>query len=534
MKAPGSSDGTTLSEAFPTKLPYWRLVVDHAGITEDVLHHNYEGSGTQEDPYLVSWIPNDPRNPMGWSPFVRWSCMGLAALATMAVTLVSSAYSGSIVEVNTEFGVSSEVGTLGISLFVLGFAVGPLIWAPLSELYGRQLVYIATFAAFTAFNAGCAGAQSIETILILRFFAGSFGSSPLTNAGGVIADAFPSSERGLAMALFGLAPVIGPILGPIVGGFLGIAAGWRWVMGFLAAFTGVVWIAGTLLTPETYAPVLLRSRAKKLSKMTGKAYASHADHQRKGSVTPAAVFKTAISRPWVLLFKEPIVLLLSIYMAIIYGTLYLFFAAFPIVFQQQRGWNAGEGGLAFLGQAVGMLLGVAYIIPDNKRFVKVEKKHGGRAPPEARLPPCLLGCLVLPVGLFWFAWTCQPSVYFLVSIAAGLPFGFGLVLVFLSVMNYLIDSYTIFTASALAANSVLRSLFGAAFPLFTRHMYKNLGVNWATTVVAFLSLACVPFPFLFYYYGAHFRSRCKFSAESEAFMQKMMQPANAPAPKEDA
>jgi hypothetical protein len=214
-------------------------------------------------------------------------------------------------------------------------------------------------------------------------------------------------------------------------------------------------------------------------------------------------------------------------MAIIYGTLYLFFAAFPIVFQKQRGWNAGEGGLAFLGIAVGLLSAFGYIIPDNNRYVKMQGRNGGRAPPESRLPPCLVGSVALPVGLFWFAWTCQPSAHYMVSIAAGVPFGFGMNLVFLAIMNYLIDSYTIYAASVLAANSVLRSLCGAAFPLFTRHLYEKLGANWATSVPAFLALACVPFPFLFYYYGASIRIRCKFAAESEAFMQKMMRRASA-------
>ena len=173
-----------------------------------------------------------------------------------------------------EFNSSQEVVTLGLSFFVVGFALGPLLWAPLSELYGRQVVYFVTFMAFVAFNAGCAGAQNTWTILILRFFGGSFGSSPLTNAGGVVADLFTAKERGLAMSLFSIAPFMGPVLGPIVGGFLGMTEGWRWVEGLMAIFSGTVWIIGILLVPETYPPVLLRKRAETLSKMTGKVYRS--------------------------------------------------------------------------------------------------------------------------------------------------------------------------------------------------------------------------------------------------------------------
>jgi len=324
------------------------------------------------------------------------------------------------------------------------------------------------------------------------------------------------------MSIFAAAPFLGPVLGPIIGGFLGMKAGWRWVMGFLAAFSGALWILGSILIPETYAPVLLRRRAAKMSKMTGKVYVSKIDFDR-GKVTLIEAFKTALSRPWILLLKEPIVFLLSIYMAIIYGTLYMLFGAFPIVYEQDRGWNQGVGGLAFLGIMVGMLCAIIYTFPDNKRYIRIQEENDGFAPPEARLPPALVGSIAIPIGLFWFAWTNSPNIHWIVSILAGVPFGFGMVLVFLSVMNYLIDAYTIFAASVLAANSVLRSCFGAAFPLFTTYMYSNLGIHWASTVPAFLALACVPFPFLFYKYGASIRERCKFAGESAAFIRKLME-----------
>lgn len=522
MKPDHDALAGTAEPVLPRTIPYWRLVADQAGVTQDVLDHHYAGSGTEADPFVIHWIPNDPRSPMGFSNFKKWFITLTVAIATLAVTLVSSAYTGGLKQIMIEFHPSQTVATLGVSLFVLGFAIGPLLWAPLSELFGRQVLFVGTYTCLTAFNAGCAGAQNIWTLVVLRFFAGAFGSSPLTNAGGTIADMFEADQRGLATALFAAAPFLGPVIGPVAGGFLGMNAGWRWVMGLLAAFSGTVLILGTLLVPETYSPVLLRQRAVKLSKMTGKHYVSKIDHDR-GRVTLAESFKTALSRPWVLLFKEPIVFLLSVYLAIVYGTLYMLFAAFPIVYQQHRGWNQGVGGLAFLGIMVGMLAAIVYTIPSNKRYIATQKKHGGVAPPEARLPPTLVGSVALPIGLFWFAWTNSESVHWIVSILAGVPFGFGMVLVFLGILNYLIDSYTIFAASVLAASSVLRSLFGAAFPLFTSYMYQDLGIHWASTVPAFLALACVPFPFLFYKYGAAIRSKCKFAAESAAFMEKLRQ-----------
>lgn len=309
-------------------------------------------------------------------------------------------------------------------------------------------------------------------------------------------------------------------IGPIIGGFLGEAAGWRWVLGLLAAFTGVIWLVITFCLPETYAPVLLRRRAEKLSEMTGKIYQSRLDIDR-GGMSTVQILKTSLSRPWILLSHEPIVLLSSIYMAIIYGTLYMLFAAYPIVFQEVRGWSQGIGGLAFVGVLVGMMIAFTYTLIDNLKYTKLAHQTTGRLPPEMRLPIGIVGAIALPIGLFWFAWTNSPSIHWLCSVAAGAPFGFGMVLVFLGVMNYLVDSYTIFAASVLAANSALRSLFGAIFPLFTTYMYHNLGIHWATCIPAFLSVACIPFPIIFYVYGPRIRKRCTYSAEADAFMERL-------------
>ncbi|KAF7948368.1 uncharacterized protein EAE97_003779 [Botrytis byssoidea] len=495
------------------KARHWELVFDQIHVTPEVLNYPYRGSGTEQDPYVVEYIPGDRRNPMNFTMLKKWTITLLLAFATLAVSFVSSAYTGGVEQIIKGFNVSTEVVTLGVSLFVLGFAIGPLMWAPLSELYGRQVLFFGTYAMLTIFNAGAAGAQNIQTLLIMRFLAGAFGSSPLTNAGGVIADMFSAAHRGVAMSIFAAAPFLGPVIGPIVGGFLGESEGWRWVEGLMAIFTGALWIVGTLTIPETYSPVILRRRANKMSSMTGKVYKSKIEVDN-GSKSISAEFKTALSRPWILLFTEPIVFLLSLYLAIIYGTLYMMFGAFPIVYQVGRGWSAGIGGLAFCGVAVGMMIAVLYSVWDNKRYNATAAKHNNVAPPEARLPPALIGSICLPVGLFWFAWTNSPSVHWIVSIIGTAPFGCGMVLVFLSVMNYLIDAYVLYAASVLAASSVLRSLFGAAFPLFTTYMYNNLGIHWASSIPAFLALACVPFPFLFYKYGASIRMKCKFAAEA--------------------
>ncbi|KAG8672301.1 Efflux pump fub11 [Fusarium poae] len=517
------ADGTGMKSQHSTRTFYQRVsdIFSHPQIdTKDLLNQAYAGNGTEQSPYHITFLPNDPQNAMTFSQWKKWSFTGLQALATLATTFSSSAYSGGMKQIIQYFKVSQEVATLGISLYVLGFALGPLVWAPLSEEYGRRRIFFFSFMAATAFSAGAAGVESISALLVLRFLTGSVGSAPLSNAPAIIADMFDKSERGMAMCMFSGAPFLGPAIGPIAGGFLALTQGWRWLHGAMAIFTGIIWIIATLLIPETYAPYILRQRRQILSRATGKVYISGYDADRPAR-SAAHHLKATLTRPWVLLFKEPIVLITSIYISIIYGTMYMCFAAFPIVFQNGRGWNQGIGGLAFSGIVVGVILAILTFVLEDKRYARAARSRGAPLEPEDRLPPAMVGSILIPVGLFWFAWTSFESVHWIVPIVGTVSFAWGLVLVFMALLNYLIDSYVVFAASVMAANSALRSLFGAAFPLFTKQMYQNLGVHWASSIPAFLALACVPFPFLFFKYGRQIRMKCEYAAEAVNVLEKM-------------
>lgn len=327
---------------------------------------------------------------------------------------------------------------------------------------------------------------------------------------------------------------LGPALGPITGGFLGEAAGFRWVQGFLAIFAGVVCVVGFFMYTETYSPLLLRQRAEKLSKATGKHYRSNLESGAKKSY--AQLFKTSLGRPWLLLFYEPIVLLLSLYTAVVYAILYSFFSAFPIVFQQVRGWSPGIGGLAFLGILVGMVIAIIVVILSfNPDYVRQVDKHGGvTCPPEYRLKPAILGAPLLVVGLAAFAATDFPSIHWIVPIILSAPFGFAMVLVFLSLQTYLVDAYLLYAASVLAANSVIRSLLGAVFPIITPYMYhpggdsgncpvESCGIHVGPAIAGALALIFMPAPFLFYRYGGAIRKKCKFASEADQLLQRMLQ-----------
>jgi hypothetical protein len=466
-----------------------------------------------QSPRIVEFTPGDPANPMNFPAAKKWFITSIVTTSIFAITLTSSAYSSSAAQVIIEFDANAELFALGISLFVLGFAVGPALWAPLSELYGRRLLFVVTHAFVVAFVAASAGCTSMSSLLVFRFLAGMFGASPMTNSGGVIADLFPPPQRGLAMTIFAVAPFMGPVLGPVIGGFITVTTGWRWVQGVCSIFIAMVWIAGSLFVPETYGPVVLKRKARDLLMETGQPHVSVLDRQSNGR----ELFGRALKRPWVLLLLEPIVLIASLYLAILYATIYMFLGAFPIVYQQMHGWSEGIGGLAFLGLAVGMLLGLGYSILDDRRYQNLGKK----ATPEARLPPAMIGALVLSASMFAFAWTNAPGIHWSASLILSAPFGFGCVLVFLSCLNYLLDAYTLYAASVLGAGAILRSLFATAFPLFVTSMYARLGIHWASSVPAFLTVACMPFPFVMYRYGAALRMRCKYAHEAAVLLDRM-------------
>ncbi|KAI4603756.1 hypothetical protein KJ359_003576 [Pestalotiopsis sp. 9143b] len=489
-------------------------------MASDTIKHTFPGSGTDTDPYLVDWLSEDPRNPHNIAIGMKWLITMIMAFGTLSVSMSSSIFSGALPQIREDFGISRELSVASISLFVLGFAVGPMSWAPLSELYGRQIIYAATFTLATLFGGASIASSNIATLLVLRFFAGVFGSSAIVNAAGVISDMFEARERGLAVMAYSSAPFLGPTLGPICGGFLSQAAGWRWVDGLTVIFTGVMLILGVVLVPETYTPYLLKRRAERLSEIHGKIYISKLE-AGKVKKTARVVLRDAIARPWEILFLEPIVTLLSIYSSIVYGILYLIFTAFPIIFQSERHWSQGVAGLAYLGVMIGQFLAmIIYIVMESsyrRRLAADPSRHA----PEDRLEAAILGGVLLPVGLFWFAWTTYASIHWAVSIAGSVLFGIGQVLLFISLINYVIDTYTVFAASALAGNAILRALFGAAFPLFTTNMYQRLGVQWGSSVPAFLALACAPMPLLFRKYGRNLRDRSRLAQEAGKIMTQM-------------
>lgn len=304
-----------------------------------------------------------------------------------------------------------------------------------------------------------------------------------------------------------------PPVGPLVGGFLSDAAGWRWLYWIQLILSAIVWILITFTVPETYAPTLLARRAKKMRKETGDS--GYVTEQELDTRTFSSRLMVFLIRPFQLLFRELIVLLISLYMSVLYGLLYMFFVAYPIVFQKGKGYSAGITGLMFIPIAVGVICSALCAPLVNKHYLKMVHKYNGNPPAEIRLIPMMLSCWFIPVGLFIFAWTSFERLTWVGPCLAGWPVGFGFIFLYNSANNYLVDSYQHQAASALAAKTFIRSFWGAAVVLFTEQMYERLNDQWATTLLAFLGLACCGIPYLFWIFGARIRASSKYAFSPE-------------------
>ncbi|KAI4687892.1 uncharacterized protein J4E88_003485 [Alternaria novae-zelandiae] len=431
--------------------------------------------GNQED-YVVEFDgEDDPLHAQNWALGKKLFTALMLGFTTVTASFASSIFSTATRAIELQFNVGYVVATLGTSLYILGFATGPVLWAPFSELKGRRLPLVVASFGFSVFNIACATAKDLQTILICRFFAGFFGACPITIVAAVFADIS--------------------------------------FMGF-ASFTLML-----LFLDESYPPIILVAKAAELRRRT-KNWGIHAK-QEEIEVDFRELIEKNFSRPLRMLVTERIVLLLSIYIAFIYGLLYLFLTAYPIVFQGVHGMNPGVGGLPFFGMIIGELFAGVFIFARQPGYQKKLAANNNVPIPEWRLPEVIVGGVAFAGGLFWFGWTgYRADIHWIVPTCSGLLIGFGIMSIFLQSFNYIIDAYLMFAASAIAANTFLRSIWGAAFPLFAKEMFEGMGVEWASTLLGCFAAAMIPVPVWFYLQGAKIRSKSAYAPTSK--------PASAP------
>ncbi|KAF3764658.1 hypothetical protein M406DRAFT_62224 [Cryphonectria parasitica EP155] len=466
-----------------------------------------EGDEAQDDPNIVWWESDtDPSNPYNWPTWRKVVNCVIISMLTFVTPLASSIFAPGVPELMADFKADSdELAAFVVSVYVLGFAFGPLIIAPMSEIYGRTPVYHVCNVFFTVFLVACAVAPSLNALIAFRFLCGIFGSCPLTNGGGSIADMIRQEKRAAAMAGFSVGPLLGPIIGPVAGGFLAAAKGWRWVFWVLVIIAGFVTVLMFLFMRETYAPVILQRRAARLRRETGNEMLRS---KLDVGLSPRDYFGRGIVRPMKLLLRTPIVSLFAVYMAVVYGYLYLMFTSITEVFEGSYGFSTQDAGLVYLGLGVGSMGGLAlFSITSDRYLKKMSTREGKGMKPEYRLQQLPIGAILLPVGFFIYGWTAEYRVHWIAPIIGTAVIGVGNIIIFMALQMYLVDAFTIYAASALASNTVIRSIAGAVLPLCGLQMYAKLGLGWGNSLLAFIAVAMIPVPFFILKKGEWLRTK---------------------------
>ncbi|EPQ55542.1 MFS general substrate transporter [Gloeophyllum trabeum ATCC 11539] len=440
----------------------------------------------------------------------KWLIVLVISSSALCVTCASSIASFSETGIAQSFHVSREVTILSISLFVEGLGIGPLLVGPLSEVYGRNIVYRVSYLLFFAFTWPIVFAPNIAVFLVFRFITGFCGSAFLSVAGGSVSDLFDNRSVANPMAVYTMSPFIGPVLGPLVSGFINQNVNWRWTYRVLIMWIFVQTFALYILVPETYEPVLTKRKAARLRKSTGdQNYYAPLD---KKDVSVWKSIEVSCYKPFQLLLYDRMALLLDTWNALILGILYLAFQAFPFIFEDNHGFSPEFTGLTFLGIGIGMFNALATQSFWNSLFARKAAEYGDHPPPEIRLIMGQVGGVLAPISLFWLAFTTYPHVHWIVPIIASVPFGTAIYFIYTSTFTYLVTAYRPIAASAMASNSFLRSAFAAVFPLFATPMYNRLGTVGATALLAGLTALMAPLPFIFYRIGGRLREKSPFAA----------------------
>lgn len=470
--------------------------------------------------FVVSWeSEKDPINPYNWGFSRRIICTFIISLIGGVVGFASAIDSAIIPQAAAEFGVDEIIEALATGLFMIGFGVGALVAGPFSETLGRNPVYITTMALYMLFLVGAGASPNIGSQLVCRFFAGMFGATPLVCAGGSLSDIWTPQERVFAFPLFACSSFLGPLLAPLVGDWIGQSSSlsWRWAEWVTLIASGVILVIVVLVQPETYTPVLLGWKAKQLRQITG-------DKRYRGALeirkTPLVVrLRRALYRPFLMFIQEPILILFGLYLTMVYIVLFTFLTGYTYIFTDIYGLSQGMTGVCFVGQMVGVL-SCSLLIPLNmhlrKRDIARAKAIGPdvKVAPESRLYWAMIGGPAVPISLFWMGWSASPDISIWSPLLASVLFGFGILCVFMTTYQYLMDTYEIYAASALASVTLIRYTISGAFIEISIPFYENMGVAYTLTILGSLSGVLVVIPYAFYRYGPAIRKRSRFVPES--------------------
>ncbi|KAL7416407.1 MFS general substrate transporter [Mrakia frigida] len=498
----GDSAGSDPSTQPPTRS------ASPAGSTKEIMQ-----KGKKTKIILLHFEEGDPEDPLNWSKSRKWFTTFLLCMMTCLIGLSTSAYSNTIDRMTTEFGVSTVAGQVGMFTFNAACAIAPLFLAPLCELIGRREVYLTAYGLFVLCFLFLALGKNIGTEIVGRLFSGLFGSCGTILVGGTLADIWKTKERSVPMSCFTFVAIFGTIAAPVYSGYITQYIGWRWVEWVHMIANGILFIVELFFFKETRGAKILAVRAKALRKETkDESYRSPSDLE---SESVKDLLTKSSTRAIKLLIGEPVLFLFGFWIAMAWGITFLFLSVIPLTFAGNHGWSEGNAGLPYFGLMFGCVVGFVTGLWADRKYDAVQKENNGVAVPEYRLYGAMFFSPLLPIGLFIFSFTQYAHVHWIAPIIALVPIIVGIYHIFLATYNYTTDAYGDMSSSAIAGQGFMRNMFAASFPLFATQMFKGMGYQFAGLLLALITLALAPIPFVLFKYGTRIRASSTYAISDD-------------------
>ncbi|CAG8898196.1 unnamed protein product [Penicillium egyptiacum] len=461
----------------------------------------------------------DEMDPHNWT-LRRRMLVTLVTSLMASVAFWSSTIDTTALVINRKlFHTSFEVQTLPTAMFLIGLGLGALITAPISEVVGRNVVYIPTMIGFMLFNMGAGLSQTIVQQVVCRGLAGFFGSAPAVLSAATLVDVWSRTERVYSYPLYSIMTFIGPLVGPTPGAFAvnSGSVSWRWVDWMTIILAGLVLIPVVLWLPETYSPILLYWKAQELRRMTGDDRYRSPLEFRKSSF--AHRLRSALYRPLTLFGTEPIIMIHSAYLTLLFIILYTFLAGYISIYQIANNFRPTSVALAFLGILVGVLLStltIPIVMWLLRREIHRSRARGEQRPdPEISLYMGMFGAPVIPISLFWMGWTARTEISYWSPLGASVLYGFGTSCVLVSGYQYVSDVFESHATSALSALQMTRLAGAGVVAIFGDIIYNDLGIGWTLTIWGCLSVLFMPVPYVLYWKGYKIRQWSWYSRRHE-------------------
>ncbi|KAF2681286.1 MFS multidrug transporter-like protein [Lentithecium fluviatile CBS 122367] len=473
----------------------------------------HENGDDQREIVVTFDSPNDPLNPLNWPWKRKWVATILVSLFTFISPFSSTMVTPALPEISDDFDIPEGfMQQLVMSIFMLGYAQGPFVLAPLSEIYGRVTVLQYANLIYLVFNTACGFAQTRTQMLVFRFLSGIGGSAPQALCNGVLADTWSKEERGKGQAIYGMLTFIGPCVAPICGAYISMNTTWRWIFWSTSIFDVLVQVLALLFLSETFAPTILARKAKKIRidlRRHGVSGTTVRTEYEAGDRF-SKILRKRLILPFIMMFTHPAVQAPSIYRAYLYGVMYLVLSTFPLVFEEAYDMDTGTASLNYLSLCLGFMIGLQLSHPLMDKLYAYLKIYYNTTEglPEWRVPPMLIGGILCPIGLFIYGWTSYHRVHFVVPNFGCVLLAIGLIISFQCSQAYTVDAYKAkYAASAAAVGAFLRTMCGFSFPLFAPRIYEVMGLGWGNSLLAFLTLGvALCSPVLLWFYGGRIRA----------------------------